>query len=101
MLEAAGRRRTAFCACELRSPALFTEDGFRSFNGAYAAVLKEWGILLLQAYTVHEIHRGLAEEIVARGAARHGLTWHDCRPPVQGLDYEMDCRGMPVERVLA
>jgi hypothetical protein len=196
-LDAVGRPRTAFCACELRSPAPFTEDGFRRFNGAYAAVLRDWGILLedganpvarsnvcpehappaepsfhafcysvpdpgaapsfvvagsgeaeeghanyrdhvvalddtspagmlrkarwvlgemerrmaalgaswaettgVQAYTVHEIHRDLAAEIVARGAARHGLTWHDCRPPVQGLDYEMDCRGVPVERVL-
>src|SRR4051794_12702357 len=28
----AGRPPTAFCACELRSPAPFTEDGFRAFN---------------------------------------------------------------------
>ena len=33
------------------------------------------------------------------GEARreHGLTWHFARPPVVGLDYEMDCRGVPVE----
>ena len=30
LLEAAGRPRTAFCACELRSPAPFTEAGLRT-----------------------------------------------------------------------
>jgi hypothetical protein len=196
-LEAAGRPRHAFCACELRSPAPFTEEGFRRFNTAYAAVLAAWGILrqgdtnpvarsnvcpeiappsepgfhafcytvpsegdapsfivagsgeaeeghanyrdhivalgdtspagmrrkarwvlgemerrmaalggsweattASQLYTIFDIHPFLAEEIVARGAALHGLTWHFCRPPVQGLDYEMDCRRVPVERVL-
>lgn len=52
-----------------------------------------------QLYTVYDVHPFLAEEIVARGAARHGLTWHFCRPPVEGLDYEMDCRRIGVEHV--
>jgi hypothetical protein len=195
-LHAAGRPRTAFCACELRSPAPFSEDGFRRFNTNYAAVLRDWGILLedgtnpvarsnvcpeldppaepgfhafcytvpdddaapsfvvagsgeaeeghanyrdhivalgdtspeglrskarwvlgemerrmaalggawpeatgTQLYTVHDIHPLVATEIVPRGAARHGLTWHHCRPPVTGLDYEMDCRRVTVEQV--
>jgi hypothetical protein len=34
----------AFCACELRSPAPFTEQGFKELNQAYAKVLEEWGI---------------------------------------------------------
>jgi hypothetical protein len=50
-----------------------------------------------QVYTVHDLHPFLADEIVRRGAARAGLTWHFCRPPVQGLEYEMDCRGVAVE----
>ena len=50
-----------------------------------------------QVYTVHELHPFLADEIVRRGAARGGLTWHFCRPPVQGLEYEMDCRGVAGE----
>ena len=50
-----------------------------------------------QVYTVHDLHSFLADEIVRRGAARGGLTWHFCRPPVQGLEYEMDCRGVAVE----
>lgn len=191
--------KTAFCACELRSPAPFTDEGFIAFNRRYAAVLREWGILLdegahgnpvarsnvcpeldrpaepgfhafcyvvpdatampgfvaagsgesmegnasyrertvaygdrspsgmlakarhvlgvmearmaalgftwqnataTQVYTVYDLYPFLAPEIVARGAARHGLTWHYCRPPVIGLDYEMDCRAVALERVL-
>lgn len=53
-----------------------------------------------QAYTVYDLHPFLADAIVARGAASLGLTWQFCRPPVAGLDYEMDCRGVTVERVL-
>lgn len=200
-LDGLGRPRRAFCACELRSPAPFTEAEFVAFNRGYAAVLKDWGVLreggrnpvarsnvypeldppaepafhafcytvpeagvragaapsfvvagsgetregqgnyrdhtvapddtspagmlakarfvlgemerrmaalgagwagttAVQAYTVFDIHPFLAGEVVRRGAARHGLTWHCCRPPVLGLDYEMDCRGLAVERVL-
>jgi hypothetical protein len=29
-----------------------------------------------------------------------GLTWHFNRPPVQELEFEMDCRGVAVERVI-
>ncbi len=29
-----------------------------------------------------------------------GITRHNCRPPIEGLDYEMDVRGVSVERVL-
>jgi hypothetical protein len=43
-IKAAGRPLTAFCACELRSPAAFTEDGFRRFNEHYVKTLAEWGI---------------------------------------------------------
>lgn len=50
-----------------------------------------------QVYTVHNLYPFLADEIVRRGAARSGLTWHFCRPPVQGLEYEMDCRSVAVE----
>ncbi len=195
-LAALGRPLHAFCACELRSPAPFTEDGFVSFNRSYAAVLAEWGVLQdgrnpvarsnvcpeiappaepgfhafsytipdpdappsfviagsgeapeghanyrdhiiamgdtsaaglrrkadwvlgemerrmaaldgcwamttgVQVYTVHDLHPFLAEALVARGAARHGLTWQYCRPPVEGLEYEMDCRAVAVERVI-
>ena len=196
-IRAAGRPLTAFCACELRSPAPFTEDGFRAFNEVYAGTLRRWGLLegdanpvarsnvcpeidppsepsfhafcytvaaggplptfvvagsgeavegkgnyrdhtvrpgetspdaiaekarfvlgemerrlsllgfawrdttATQVYTVHDPHPFLGNEIVRRGAARAGLTWHYDRPPVRGLEYEMDCRGIANEQVIA
>jgi len=39
-----GRPLTAFCACELRSPAAFTDEGFKNFNLHYVKTLSEWGI---------------------------------------------------------
>jgi hypothetical protein len=194
----AGRPLTAFCACELRSPAPFTEDGFRAFNEIYVVTLRKWGLFdgkvnpvarsnvcpeiapppepsfhafsftvaaaakspsrsfvisgseeareggasyrertvrrgeqspdamrekarfvlgemerrlgilgfawadttATQVYTVFDLYPFFADEIVRRGAARAGLTWHFSRPPVQELDYEMDCRGVALERVV-
>lgn len=194
-MTAAGRPATAFCACELRSPAPFTEQGFRDFNLIYVGTLTRWGIfdgktnpvarsnvcpkisppavpsmyafcftetapdaaatfviagsgeapegaasyaertirrgetsadamvekarwvlgemerrmgLLgfgwrdttgVQVYTVHDIHPFMDTEIVGRGAARHGIAWHDCRPPVVDLEFEMDCRGVVNDQV--
>ncbi|MGE3149342.1 MAG: hypothetical protein AB7K04_09765 [Pseudorhodoplanes sp.] len=43
-LRAAGRPLTAFCACELRSPAPFTESGFREFNESYTITLRQWSL---------------------------------------------------------
>jgi hypothetical protein len=54
----------------------------------------------VQIYTVYDIHAFLGEELVSRGASRHGLTWHYTRPPVIDLDYEMDCRRLLIERVM-
>jgi hypothetical protein len=195
-IQAAGRPLTAFCACELRSPAPFTEDGFRAFNEIYAGTLRQWGVMTgdtnpvarsnvcpeidppaepsfhafcytvpasgsmptfvvagsgearegqsnyrdhtvrygetspdaiaekaryvlgemerrlaalgftwadttaTQVYTVHDLHPFLADEIVRRGAARAGLTWHYDRPPVRDLEYEMDCRGVAREHII-
>jgi hypothetical protein len=196
IITSAGRPLTSFCACELRSPAPFTEDGFRAFNQVYVVTLEKWGLFdgkvnpvarsnvcpelepptepsfhafsftvadadagpsfviaggaeareggasyrertvragettpdamrekaryvlgemerrlaalgfgwaettATQVYTVHDLHPFLADEIVRRGAARAGLTWHYARPPVRGLEYEMDCRGVGRERVV-
>jgi hypothetical protein len=195
IITAAGRPLTSFCACELRSPAPFTDEGFRAFNEIYVVTLERWGIFqggrnpvarsnvcpeidppgepsfyafsfttdaptaapsfvvagsgeaqegaarysertvrygetspdamrdkaryvlgemerrmgllrfswadatAAQVYTVHDIHPFVGDEIVRRGAARGGLTWHYCRPPVRGLEYEMDCRGITDEHI--
>jgi hypothetical protein len=46
-----------------------------------------------QSYSVHNIG-GLVESLLAsRGLMRNGLSWHFARPPVMGLDFEMDLRG--------
>ncbi len=199
-IEGAGQRLTSFCACELRSPAAFTEAGFLAFNKHYVKTLSEWGIFdgainpvarsnvcpeidppaepsfyafsfvrpvaggrraappdfviaggaelrsgtgsyperivryrdlspdgmkekvrftvdemgsrlaafgfswkettAVQAYTVHDFQPLMAEEIVRRGAARSGLTWHFARPPVVDLEFEMDCRRVTQETVI-
>jgi hypothetical protein len=195
-IQAAGRPLTSFCACELRSPAAFTEDGFRAFNQHYVKTLAEWGLFDgiinpvarsnvcpeidppsepsfhafsftrpsqsttpsfviaggaearggsgtsperivryrdlspdgfkekvgftvremegrlgafgfrwsdttgVQAYTVHDFHPVMTEELVRRGATRSGLTWHFARPPVVDLEYEMDCRRVMRETVI-
>ncbi len=44
-LRSVDRPLSAFCACELRSPAPFTEAGFTSFNRHYVGTLERWGIL--------------------------------------------------------
>jgi hypothetical protein len=38
LITEAGRPLTALCACELRSPAPFTEQGFRAFNEIYVGI---------------------------------------------------------------
>jgi hypothetical protein len=43
-LTSLGRPLTALCACELRSPAPFTEAGFTAFNRDYVGTLERWGI---------------------------------------------------------
>jgi hypothetical protein len=54
-----------------------------------------------QVYTVYDIHPFFGDEIVRRGCARSGLIWHFNRPPVTGLEYEMDCRGVMHEQVVS
>jgi hypothetical protein len=44
-LRAIGRPLTALCACELRSPAPFSERGFHDFNRIYAGTLERWQLL--------------------------------------------------------
>lgn len=44
-LRSLGRPMSALCACELRSPKPFTEDGFKEFNRRYVAALGEFDVL--------------------------------------------------------
>jgi hypothetical protein len=196
-LAALGRPSTAFAACELRSAAPFSEQGFHDFNRDYVQTLARWGIYKdevnpvartnvcpqydppaepvlhafsytvcapkakrgsfiiagcgeardgtgsfaertvrhgestpeamrekmrfvvaqmeqrlaalgfswkdassTQAYTARDIGALAGPEIAARGAAAGGLTWHFARPPVIGLEFEMDVRGAARELVV-
>jgi hypothetical protein len=42
----------------------------------------------------------MADEFVRRGAISGVLTWHFARPPAQGLEFEMDVRGVARELVI-
>jgi hypothetical protein len=53
-----------------------------------------------QVYTVCDVGALVEREIFAKGAAPGGLSWHFCRPPVAGLEYEMDVRGAAHEFTL-
>jgi hypothetical protein len=57
-------------------------------------------ITVAQVYTVFDLFPCMADDIVRRGAARNGLAWSFARPPVVGLDYEMDCRGVATEQAI-
>jgi hypothetical protein len=51
-------------------------------------------------YCVHDIFQALTGEIAEHGAAQAGITWHLCRPPISGLEFEMDTRSVSVERTV-
>lgn len=53
-----------------------------------------------QVYTVHDLYPFLGDEIIARAGNGAGLSWHYCRPPIEGLEYEMDVRRVSVERTI-
>jgi hypothetical protein len=51
-------------------------------------------------YTVQDFYPFAVDELIRRGAAKAGLNWQFNRPPVTGLEYEMDTRGVMHERVV-
>ena len=59
-------------------------------------------ITMLDVYTPHPIH-GLVEDEILRlagPAAIHGVRWYPSRPPIQGLEFELDMRGVARELTL-
>jgi hypothetical protein len=50
-----------------------------------------------QVYTAHDFHGVMGE--IEKLAPRASVTWHRCRPPIEGLDYEMDLRAVSAERL--
>ncbi len=53
-----------------------------------------------QAYSVQNIGHLVGENLARRGAMAGGLVWYYARPPVVGLEFEMDVRGAAREIVL-
>jgi hypothetical protein len=59
-------------------------------------------VTAIDVYTAQPIHSFLVEEILrpAGPAAIHGVRWFPSRPPIQGLEFEVDLRGVARELVL-
>lgn len=47
----------------------------------------------MQAYSVHDLGPLVGQVLAPRGLMPAGLTWHYARPPVAGLEVELDVRG--------
>ena len=59
-------------------------------------------VTTVDVYTVHLLE-GLLEDTAVRQigpATRHGMVWIRSRPPVVGLEFEMDMRGVRTEITL-
>jgi hypothetical protein len=85
-LSAAGLRSKARWVCDMMQARL-------------AGLEADWrAASATQVYTVHDLHPLLGDEIIARAGNGPGLTWHYCRPPIEGLEYEMDLRRVSVEQ---
>ncbi|MGP0069791.1 MAG: RidA family protein [Isosphaeraceae bacterium] len=60
----------------------------------------DWpGVTAIDVYTIHPIATSLPEIILRRAgaAATHGVRWFYSRPPIVGIEYEMDLRGVRTE----
>jgi hypothetical protein len=59
-------------------------------------------VTAIDVYTPHPLETFLKDTVLAPAgpAAVHGVHWFPSRPPVQGLDYEMDMRGVGRELYL-
>lgn len=59
-------------------------------------------VTAIDIYTAHPIHELVHQAILplAGPAAVHGVHWYPSRPPIQGLEYEMDLSGVHRQVVL-
>ena len=51
-----------------------------------------------QLYTVQDMNSQIGR--IQKHIGPSSLTWHYCRPPIAELDFEMDVRGVSIERVI-
>jgi hypothetical protein len=59
-------------------------------------------VTAIDVYTAQPIESFVADAVLtpAGAAAVHGVRWFPSRPPVIGLEYEMDLRGVVRELVV-
>ena len=63
----------------------------------------DWSrVTAIEIYTAQTIHGFLGDDILrpAGTAAIHGVRWFPSRPPIRGLEFEMDLRGVGRELVI-
>ena len=91
IIKAAGRPLTSFAACELRSPAPFTEQGFRAFNEIYVGTLARWGVFdgktnpVARSNVCPEIDPPAVEVTSEIEAARFRLLLTEASDPMSAL----------------
>ncbi len=56
-------------------------------------------VTAIDVYTIHPIQHLLADTILRRvgPASAHGIRWFYTRPPIEGIEFEMDLRGVRSE----
>ncbi len=60
----------------------------------------DWGLVTaVDVYTIHPFDHVLPDVILNRigSAAGHGVRWYYTRPPIVGIEFEMDVRGVRTE----
>jgi hypothetical protein len=73
----------------------------KTMKGRCAGLGGTWGRLTAaQIYTTHDFHSLVETHFASAGLTRLGLSWHLCKPPIIGLEFEMDVRSVLSERVL-
>ena len=82
----------------LREKVVFVADEMERRLGLLGFSWKD--AISTQAYTVQNIGHLVGEVLAARGGCDGGLSWVYARPPVVGLEFEMDVRGAAREIVL-
>ncbi len=56
-------------------------------------------VTAVDIYTIHPLHEVLPEQVLERigAASMHGVRWFYTRPPIEGIEFEMDLRGVTSE----
>lgn len=75
----------------------------RTMAERLAALGARWdGVTRANVYTVHDLRAYLSAVVLKpmEAAAVHGVHWHFARPPITGLEFEMDLRGVAREHVI-